>query len=1501
LFLRRVIQIPFIILLIFWCGVSQAEKSSPVTAPSSFRFTENKGQWDSYIKYQGDLTNGNLIAEKDKLTFLFWDGNALHEAHEGNAPDSIRLHAIKINFLGSNAGSIIPQGKDAAYRNYFLGSDPNKWAGNVGMYQKLTYKSLYAGVDAEILGSGDNLKYNFIVAPNATTSSIKIKYEGVEDLHIENGELHYKITFGTFKELQPYAYQNINGVKQEVACEYKLDEATNTVSFVFPTGYNNSYELVIDPVLIFASYTGSTADNFGFTATYDDAGNLYAGGSVYRNANDQGSPLIPGTYPLVGAFQSSFQGGSIDMGISKFNSTGTALLYSTYLGGNGNDYPHSLIVNQNHELYILGSTKSTNFPVTPGAFDVSHPGTDLDIVVVKFSAAGNTLLGSTYVGGTGIDGQSSALPGVSLRKNYGDEVRGEIILDSFSNVYVASCTYSTDFPVTAGAYQTLAQAGQNGCLFKMNPDLTTMTWATYLGGGGDDACYSVKLDKQASIFVTGGTSSVNFPNASNGILNSFSGGTADGYIVKLNNNGAYITSTYLGTSAYDQSYFVEVDDSNNVYVVGQTNGAYPVTAGVYSNPNSAQFIHKLNNNLSQTLFSTVFGDGSPAIDISPTAFLVDNCFNIYVSGWGGNVNLGFAGGSTTGLPVTLDALDNTTDPSGSDLYFICFDLNAQNLKYGSFYGGNGSEHVDGGTCRFDKNGIIYSAICAGCGNNSLFPTTPGVVSNTNNSDNCNLAALKLDFQLSNILVDIDAFPRATGCIPLSVQFQTSILNATQLTWDFGDGSPTSNLNAPLHVYTDTGIFRVMLVGFQPNSCNQYDTAYLDVWVRDDSITANFTPGVDIDCDSNKVMIISQNYSTTQYSWTFGDGGTSNNDTAIHYYSNPGTYAVTLIVSDTSKCNLQDTFVQPIRIPPILNANFSLNDSSGCIPLGVTFNAPNVSTANYLWNFGDNTTATGNATTHTYSTAGNFTVMLIVTDTTSCNLADTAIATIVTIDSSADADFNISRTFFGCDSVMVTVWSEYQGEESELWDFGDGFTSTLDTVSHTYTTGGNFTLAHYLTDADMICKPLDTMEVIISLTPLHISATVPDSLGCYPFTATFTGSSLLLTTNYFWFFGDGDSASGTPVSHTYNNVGTFNVITVAVDSNACVSADTVYSSITVINDSVEAIFNLTVLNDCDSNLLINLTNNSVNALQYNWYFSDGTTDNSTNPTHTFTLPGTYSITLVSIDTNRCHPTDTAIQSVTMLPNSWVDFTTENVCDSVTVFFTNLGSNTASYVWNFGDGNNASTYNASHLYALPNTYTVQLTITDTTTCDVNSTATHDVTVYTLPKAMFDMQKDTFKYLTEVDFINLSSDYNMSIWDFGDGIVSADNSPTHFYSNTIGWVDVCLNVYTDGVACYDTLCDSIYISYDGIIGVPNAFTPNGDGINDVIRIEGKGIVELDFRIYNRWGEQVFRTTDQKIGWDGFYKGLLQEMESYTYTAECTLINLNKINLKGNITLLR
>ncbi|HLP20301.1 MAG TPA: PKD domain-containing protein, partial [Chitinophagales bacterium] len=1486
-----------VLFLALWCLYCSAAMAQATTVhmpqQAQLRFTENKGQWHSNISYRSRIPGGSVWLEKNAFYFFLYSAQDMGHAHHPGDGEShtIRGHSFREEFVGANLNpQLNPKSAFGDYANYYLGNDPTRWATGVKIYEQVNYANVYDGIDLAVYTQHNSqLKYDWILKPHADASKIKVRYNGVDELRIKNGELRIKLSTGEVAEEKPFAYQPINGSKKPVKCNFVL--TGNEVSFELPDGYDENFELVIDPTIVFSTYTGATGDNWGYTATYDAAGNMYVGG--YVNNDDPGS-----TYPTTpGAFQTVWGGGTglngtptppgsgngigfaCDMGITKFSANGTQMLYSTYIGGNDNETPHSLVVDPQNNLIIYGVAYSANYPVLGNAYDNSYNGNG-DIVVTKLNAAGTALLGSTFLGGVGTDGinfDPGEFTSGQLKRNYGDQNRGEVNVDAANNIYVASCTQSFDYPCTGGAIQSVYGGSQDGCAFKLNSNCSALLWSTFLGGTSDDACYSLDLGPNGTLYVAGGTMSNNFPTTAGTLHSTYQGGMYDGFVAHINATGTQLlSSSYVGTSGNDQVYFVKLDATGNVYFVGQTDGNYPIQNAPYSNANSGQFITKTNPALANIFYSTRFGSGIGRPNISPTAFLVDTCENVYVSGWGTNSN-SFPNfqNNMYNMPLTPDALQSTTD--GTDFYFFVLAKNAQNILYGSYFGANGGiEHVDGGTSRFDKRGVIYEAICAGCGNNNgngspQTPTTPGVVGPVNLSANCNELGLKIEFNLSGTQVAIDAYPRATGCVPLTVQFQATS-NAQSITWYLAD-SVTSNQLNPVYTYTDTGTYRVMLVGIDSNSCNIADTAYLDVWVRDDSIAANFLPNLNIDCYTNSITLRTESYSSANYAWTMGDGAQYNTDSISHTYAGPGTYNIRLIVSDTTRCSLADTFTSQVIIPQQVDANFAASSTGGCIPLTVNFNAPFVPTATYFWDFGDSTTSNQNNNTHTYTYVDSFAVQLIVVDSSSCNIRDTANAIIVTIDSSADAAFGFTRRFFGCDSVQVTVWANYTGEDSQVWDFGDGTQlNNVDTAYHVYNTAGTFTITHTLTDLSMFCKPVDTEQIAISLVPLNVSMTIPDTGGCYPFTANFIGSSVLLSTDFVWYFGDGSSLSGDTVSHTYNNVGTFNVVVLATDTNACVGTDSAFGQVTVINDSVHADFNLIVLNDCDSNLVLDLVNTSTNAVDNFWDFGDGTTSTNVNENHSYNMPGTYTITLIVQDTNRCHPLDTISKDAVLLPNVFVDFTADDVCLGTSVQFNNLGSPTASYTWNFGDATISSQYSPGHFYNAIGIKQVELTIVDTTTCDVTATVTHPVQVFAQPIADFTTDGDTFKFEFPVEFINRSFAYQNLYWDFGDGSSSVEENPVHTYES-IYTKTVCLQASNN--ACADTICKNIFISFTGLVGVPNAFSPNGDGINDEVRVEGRGIVGLTFRIYNRWGEKVFETNDQSIGWNGIFRGVLQEME--------------------------
>lgn len=843
----------YLLLVVGLCFSGQIAKAcdADLLPETHLSFVENKGQWQEDIQFQLEMNMARLYLENNRLTYLLMDPTGIEQIHDAHHDPSLSItdivlncHAFHVNF-GDNANEVSPVSSclETSYRNYFIGNDPTKWAGGVGLYQQIDYYGLYNGIDMRLYGDGGHLKYDFIVAPEADVAQINLGYEGTDNVWVEDNNLHIQTSVNTIVEQQPYAYQYIADQLVEVPCFFVVVD--NRVHFSFPEGYDTSEELIIDPVLFFSSYTGSTADNWGFTATFDDDGNLYAGGSSFGVG-----------YPTTtGAFQISFAGGEpagpfqVDMGISKFSSDGTTLIWSSYLGGgSSSDIPHSMIVSPDNELIVFGSTGSDDYPTSDDAYDTSfNGGTNVlvnnipfssgsDIVITKFTEDGGDIVGSTYVGGVGNDGLNTA---TQLRFNYADEARGEVFFDNGGNIYVASSTQSPDFPTTEGVLQEMAPGGvQDGCIVKLNPTLSNVIWGTYIGGSENDAAYSLKMDIDETLYICGGTNSTDFPVTDGAYLTTYGGGQADAWVAKFSSDGtSLLAATYLGTSAYDQSFFVDFDVDLNIYTVGQTAGDYPVSPDVYVNPNSGQYLHKLNNDLTTSIWSTTFGNGDGNPDIAPTAFLVDNCFQIYVSGWGGNVNGGVIGSTTTGLPITPDAYQSTTE--GSDYYFIVLGDNASDLVYGTYFGapsGTG-EHVDGGTSRFDKAGVVYQAVCAGCGGSDLFPTTEGVWSNTNNSSNCNLGAIRFGFETAPTVADFDSPP--PSCAPYTVIFQNTSVNAETYEWDFGDFG-TSDEFIPVITFPNPGEYNVTLTATSPTTCNGSDVIVQTIFVLDEAAEVNIT-------------------------------------------------------------------------------------------------------------------------------------------------------------------------------------------------------------------------------------------------------------------------------------------------------------------------------------------------------------------------------------------------------------------------------------------------------------------------------------------------------------------------------------------------------------------------------------------------------------------------------------------------------------------------------------
>jgi gliding motility-associated-like protein len=807
--------------------------SLAVHGQQAMRFIENRGQWPEQVTHRAELPGATIWCEGNAVLIDRYDAHTVNACHGDincTPPATLRHHAVRMRFLSAtgtsrNTGELPLPG----HHSYFIGHDPQRWAGGAKAYAAVTMHQVAPGCDARFREGNAGLKYDLVVAPGADPAAIRFAYEGADAIELRDGVLVINTSLGRLVERIPLAYQDIDGERRTVPCSYTLHKG---VVGVKPGRYDPRHPLIIDPELAFATFSGSVSNNFGYTATFDKLGFLYSGSTAFG-----------AQYPVtLGAYQTAWAGGGTDIALTKYDTTGSFLVWSTYIGGSAAEMPHSLIVDDNDELVMLGTTGSANFPTTPNAYDGTFAGGSAftpaglglsyaqgcDMVVVRLNPTGTVLVGSTYLGGSANDGLNSA-PG--LRFNYADEVRGEVLLNDAGEVWVVSCTQSTNIPTTPGAAQTVFGGGSHdGYVARLSPAMDQLLYASFVGGSGADAAFAGELDAQQRLYVCGGTNSTDLPTTPNAVHPAFNGGSVDAFAARFNASGTQIEAmTYWGSDAYDQAYFVELDSDANVYLFGQTaapagqliaNASYVVDHG-------GQFITKLDADLGALLLSTRIGSGDGTPDISPTAFLVDVCDKIYTSGWGSSA--GGLGGSltTAGLPVTPDAHQPTTD--GHDLYLAVFDIDMSALLYATYYGGGVSpEHVDGGTSRFDRRGRVYQSVCAGCQGNSDFPTTPGAWSSTNNSGFCNNGVLKFDFDAPLVIA---AFMVSdTICGPFAVPFSNLSSSGASYLWDFGDGT-SSTQHSPVHTFPGPGTYTVTLTATDPLTCNEVDVAVRTVHVH----------------------------------------------------------------------------------------------------------------------------------------------------------------------------------------------------------------------------------------------------------------------------------------------------------------------------------------------------------------------------------------------------------------------------------------------------------------------------------------------------------------------------------------------------------------------------------------------------------------------------------------------------------------------------------------------
>jgi ELWxxDGT repeat protein len=658
--------------------VSEAAKQQVLQAYGKLplRFEANQGRTNAQVKFLARGGGYTLFLTSTEAVF------ALRQPQEGRDAEAMKYRdrkrhkpkhetqkpatVLRMKLVGANPQPLVSGlEKLAGKSNYFIGKDPKKWRTNAPHYAKVRYSGVYPGVDLVYYGNQRQLEYDFIVAPGADPKTIALQFQGAEKVEADGiGNLVVHTAAGKIQLQKPFVYQEVEGIRQRIPGGYLLK---GKLQVGFEVGaYDTTKPLIIDPVLVYSTYLGGSNAEYGYGIAVDDSGNAYVTGDTYST-----------DFPTQNPLQPTLSGGR-DGFVAKLNADGSALIYCTYLGGSGADSPYVIDVDGSGNAYVTGDTSSIDFPTTPGSFQPGHGDGSYDAFVAKLSADGSALVYCTYLGGTGsewgsgivVDASGNAyltgdtssidfptqnplqaahgggysdafvakLNAAGSALDYSTYLGGSdreygsgIAVDSSGNAYVAGETRSTDFPTQNPLQAAYGGGYKDAFVAKLNAAGSALDYSTYLGGSSHDYGFAIGVDDSGNAYVSGETSSTDFPTQN--ALQPNHGGGRDAFVAKLNAAGsALVYSTYLGGSAYEGAWKgFAVDGSGNAFVAGDTGSSdFPVTdnalqpslAGGYYDA----FVVKLNASGSE-FYSTYFGGSHTdyaygiAVDASGNAYL----------------------------------------------------------------------------------------------------------------------------------------------------------------------------------------------------------------------------------------------------------------------------------------------------------------------------------------------------------------------------------------------------------------------------------------------------------------------------------------------------------------------------------------------------------------------------------------------------------------------------------------------------------------------------------------------------------------------------------------------------------------------------------------------------------------------------------------------------------------------------------------------------------------
>lgn len=645
-------------------------------------FEKNLGQTDSQVRYFARAGGYSLFLTENRIAFnLIVDAPEPREAGRPNTERDVRgeseperptkTYGLYLDFVGANPSPALNgEALQEGISSYFKGS-PDEWVTDVPHFDKVRYTELYPGIDAVFYGNPQQIQYDFIVAPHADPTQIRLKFDPVDSISVaDNGDLQLALGERVLTMNAPQTYQVVEGMHRAVQSRFVLDDADVTIEL---GEYDTSLPLVIDPVFAYAGYIGGSDWDMSWGIAVDSAGNAYITGETHSDLSN---------FPVTVGPDLTYNSGSWDAFVAKIDSSGTALVYAGYIGGIGTEEGQAIAVDTDGNAYVTGAVQYSGlypieFPAIGGP-DLTYNGSN-DAFVVKVNAAGTALVYAGFIGGSGAD------------LSYG------IAVDSNSNAYIAGYTTSTQasFPVTIGPDLT-PNGYEDAFIAKVNASGTSLVYAGYIGGNSDDRGFDIAVDTNGNAYVTGQTHSneVTFPIVGGPDL-TFSG-TSDAFVAKVNTAGIALDyAGYIGGIGGEYGTGIAVDTNANAYVTGGT----PWNA----------FITKVNaSGLAQVYTYSFGGNGND----SGESIAVDTNGNAYITGYTD---------SGTAFPAT-GGPDLTYNGGTYDAFVAKLNGAGTSLIYASFIGGSGADM--GYDIAVDLNGYAYVTGYT-ASSEASFPVTSG--------------------------------------------------------------------------------------------------------------------------------------------------------------------------------------------------------------------------------------------------------------------------------------------------------------------------------------------------------------------------------------------------------------------------------------------------------------------------------------------------------------------------------------------------------------------------------------------------------------------------------------------------------------------------------------------------------------------------------------------------------------------------------------------------------